>query len=567
MRGFEESKRFKKRSSIKGQYSEESNNFELYKKALTFQKEGILNKAAEIYNILIKNYYRNENIFINYAEVCQKLNNPNNAILLLKEAIKMNPRNSVSFFKMGYILNNKGNFYEAYPFAKKAIELNPNLWQGYHNLIKILRNLNRPKDAKDYAKSAKKLFSNNHLFLSLLGDINSDLGNFKEAIKCYKNAIELSPKDEITLYTFANFSIGIGNKKESINLFNKILKNNPLHSLSLYSLSTILDTEEDQVTKNKITKLRLDDFKSNYDRYTILFSKSHIFHKIKDFDKSAKFLKKANNLKLKVKPSNIETVIKTSKKIQEETSKDSSFNISNFQNLRDIFIVGLPRSGSTLVESIIGINKDVQNLGENSIFLNAYMESKRSNFADIDKIYLKYVKNYSSKKFTTNKMLSNYMYIPYIVSKLNHSKVIYTFRNPLDNILSMYRAKFNGGGNEYSSSLTDSAKYYIHQFNLMSFYRNKYKKHIYFLNYDKLVNHTELEIKKLINWLGFNWDKSYLQPNKNKQGFFTASNVQVRSPINNKSVGGWEKYSNIMEEPIKIFRINNFSLDSFKRFT
>ncbi len=513
MRGFEESKRFKKRSSIKGQYSEESNNFELYKKALTFQKEGILNKAAEIYNILIKNYYRNENIFINYAEVCQKLNNPNNAILLLKEAIKMNPRNSVSFFKMGYILNNKGNFYEAYPFAKKAIELNPNLWQGYHNLIKILRNLNRPKDAKDYAKSAKKLFSNNHLFLSLLGDINSDLGNFKEAIKCYKNAIELSPKDEITLYTFANFSIGIGNKKESINLFNKILKNNPLHSLSYYSLSTILDTEEDQVTKNKITKLRLDDFKSNYDRYTILFSKSHIFHKIKDFDKSAKFLKKANNLKLKVKPSNIETVIKTSKKIQEETSKDSSFNISNFQNLRDIFIVGLPRSGSTLVESIIGINKDVQNLGENSIFLNAYMESKRSNFADIDKIYFKYVKNYSSKKFTTNKMLSNYMYIPYIVSKLNHSKVIYTFRNPLDNILSMYRAKFNGGGNEYSSSLTDSAKYYIHQFNLMSFYRNKYKKHIYFLNYDKLVNHTELEIKKLINWLGFNWDKSYLQPN------------------------------------------------------
>ena len=112
--------------------------------------------------------------------------------------------------------------------------------------------------------------------------------------------------------------------------------------------------------------------------------------------------------------------------------------------IRDSFIVGLPRSGSTLVESIIGINEDVFNLGENSIFLNAFMESKKSDFYEMDEIYLKYAKNFSSKKFTTNKMLSNYMHIPYLLTKLEHSKVIYTFRNPLDNLLSMYRAKFNG---------------------------------------------------------------------------------------------------------------------------
>ena len=544
--------------------NDKKEKFDLYKRALNLQKQGDFIQASNIYKDLIKNKFQNQEVFLNYAAVCQYMNKPNDAILLLKEAIKINPNNSIPFFKMGFILNNNGRFYESLPFAKKAIELNPNLWQGYHNLIKILINLNRPKEAKLEAINAKRLFSNNHLFDSLLGDIHSSTGDFNEAIRYYKNAISISPNDEVTLYTFANFSVGIGNKKESVKFFNKVLKINPLHSLSFYSLSTIIDIEKDEIIKNKIIKLNLLEFKSNYDRYTILFSKSHIFHKLKDFDKSSDFLKKANDLKLKVRPSNIKYLINFSENIKKETSKDSSFDFSIFKNLRDIFIVGLPRSGSTLVESIIGINKDVFNLGENSIFLNAFIESKKSNFDEMDEIYSKYAKNFSSKKFTTNKMLSNYMHIPYLLTKLEHSKVIYTFRNPLDNLLSMYRAKFNGIGNEYSSSLIDSANYYLHQFNLMSFYSKKYCDNIYFLSYDKLVNYPETEIKKLIAWLGFSWDDSYLYPYKSKQGFFTASNVQVRSPINNKSVGGWRKYSKIMSEPLNFFNKNNFPLDSFE---
>ena len=107
----------------------------------------------------------------------------------------------------------------------------------------------------------------------------------------------------------------------------------------------------------------------------------------------------------------------------------------------------------------------------------------------------------------------------------------------------------------------------MHHFKIMSFYREKYKKHIYFLNYDKLVNNPDQEIKKLLNWLEFNWDENYLKPYKNKQGFFTASNVQVRSPINNKSVGGWEKYAIMMDEGLQFFKSNNFALNSFEKLT
>jgi len=539
-------------------------NLNLYKTAINLQNKEDFIQAAKIYNILLNKNYHTEQFFLNYALVCQNLKDTKSAILLYKEAIKINSNNFIPFFKMGFILNNNDRFYEAYPFAKKAIELNPKLWQGYHNFIKILINLNRPKDAINIAMKAKNQFSKNHLFNDLLGEVFKNIGCFEEAEKFFKHSISLAPNNEEALYNYANFLMGVGNKKDCIKILNKVLAINPQHSISYYLLSTVINLEKNQVIKNKIINFKINNFKTNEDRFNILFSKSHIYHKLNEFNKSSEVLRQANDLKLLDKPSNIKEVIKLSESIKNKAFSDKSFDKPMFKYLRDIFIVGLPRSGSTLVESIIGMNKDVHNLGENSILKNAYFESEKSHFSSMDQIYLKYSKNFSQKKFTTNKMLSNYMHIPHILSKLKHSKVIYTFRNPLDNILSMYRAKFTGLGNEYSSSLIDSAEYYIYQFKIMKLYREKYKKYIYFLSYDKLVNDPETEIRKIIDWLGFPWDASYLRPDKSQQGFFTASNVQVRSQINNQSVGGWMKYKELMKEPINLLKKNKFKLTSFE---
>ncbi|MBO8234082.1 hypothetical protein HA151_06065 [Prochlorococcus marinus XMU1419] len=565
MKGFKESE-VNKMDRDKKQHPK-NNNKALFQNALTLQKKGELEEASKIYHQLIKNKFLEEKVFLNYATICQQQNKFNDAILLLKNAIKINPKNFIPFFKMGFILNNRGRFYEAYPFAKKAIDLNPSLWEGYHNLIKILISLNKPKDAAIIAEKARNMFSNNHLFDGLLGDIYKDIGDFEEAKKNYNKAINKAPSDDETLYSYADFLVGIGRKEESINYLKKILNINPKHSISYYLLSTIVSPEKDQNLVNIILNTKITNFNTIYDKYTILFSKANIFHKKRNFEKSSELLKQANDFKLLDRPSNIERVIKYSELIKEKTNLDKSFDIPKFNFLRDIFIVGLPRSGSTLVESILGMNQDVYNLGENSILINALKESEESNYSNIDQLYFKFSQNFSKKKITTNKMLGNFMHIPHIVSKLEHSKIIYTFRNPLDNILSMYRAKFTGAGNEYSSSLIDTANYYVHHFKMMSFYREKYKNHIYFLNYDKLVNDPETQIKKILDWLGISWSNNYLNHHKSEQGFFTASNVEVRSPINNKSVGGWKNYSKLMREPLEFFQLNNFALDSFEKYS
>ena len=86
----------------------------------------------------------------------------------------------------------------------------------------------------------------------------------------------------------------------------------------------------------------------------------------------------------------------------------------------------------------------------------------------------------------------------------------------------------------------------------MTAYKNRYRSKIYDLNYDLLVSDPNKEIKSLISWLGWQWDNKYLSPHLNPRSVSTASSIQVRSPINSKSIGGWKNYKDILKPAIEI---------------
>ena len=115
----------------------------------------------------------------------------------------------------------------------------------------------------------------------------------------------------------------------------------------------------------------------------------------------------------------------------------------------------------------------------------------------------------------------------------------------------MYRAHF-GIGNNFSSSLVDSAKVYFDQEEIMKIYKKEFKNQIYELNYDELVTHPREEIQSLISWLGWKWNDFYLSPHLNNRKVSTRSNVQVRSPINTKSLGGWKNYKEMLRPAMEI---------------
>ena len=86
----------------------------------------------------------------------------------------------------------------------------------------------------------------------------------------------------------------------------------------------------------------------------------------------------------------------------------------------------------------------------------------------------------------------------------------------------------------------------------MSKYKNRFRSKIYDLNYDSLVSNSNKEIKSLISWLDWKWEDAYLSPHLNKRSVLTASSVEVRSPINVKSIGGWKNYKDMLKPAIEI---------------
>ena len=147
----------------------------------------------------------------------------------------------------------------------------------------------------------------------------------------------------------------------------------------------------------------------------------------------------------------------------------------------------MPRSGSTLVESILSMNSFVNPLGEINVLEKSFQEwSKIGEKKALIKIYSDKLKSYKALNITTNKWLYNYLYAGIIANHLPNAKIIHCYRNPLDNILSIYRAHF-ANGNEYSSSLDQSTKIYLNQVRLMDNYKQRFRSKIYDLNYDLLV--------------------------------------------------------------------------------
>ena len=435
-------------------------------------------------------------------------------VYLIKQGIK----DYRVFSNYGIFLNEIGKHKESESKLKKAISLNPEYANAYYNLAVLFIGQGDLEKAELELKKAIKFKSDFAIAHYNLGFILKDQGRLKEAETYTLKALEVDPQ-----FTDAYLS-----------------------------LSTMQTSDTSQKWHNQLFSESLLKNKNNRELVNIFFARSNIFHRKKQYEESAENLINANNIKLRMHKSEANLLIDKTKKLK-ISSENYERNNQEFKNYpMSIFIVGLPRCGSTLIESIISLNSKVKDLGEFNIFENSYREYKQSEKQmNLSEIYWKNLKITDNKTITTNKWLFNYQYAGIIAKAIPNAKIIHCYRNPLDNILSTYRAHF-ATGNNFSSSLVDSAKVYSDQDEIMQTYKKEFKNQIYSLNYDELVTHPSKEIKSLINWLGWNWNDLYLSPHLNNRKVSTRSNVQVRSPINTKSLGGWKNYKEMLRPAMEI---------------
>jgi len=558
------------------------------KKAFELQAQGKKLEAAKFYQYLINHGIQDQRIFSNYGVILKNLGKLKEAELSYRKAIDIKPDCVDAHYNLGNLLKNLGRLKEAELSYRKAIDIKSDYAQAHYNLGNLLINFRDFQKAElSYQKAIhiKPDYADAHYNL---GNLFRDLGRLKEAELSYRKAIDIKPD-----YAQAHYNLGVvlknlgnyqgaelsylkaidikpdyapahsnlgnlfrdlGRLKEAELLYLKAIQVNPDYSKAYYSLSLLKCSDKNKIWQDQLFSKSILKNISKKNQIDIYFARANIFHKEKNYVKSCKYLLLANNLKLELNSSRNLThrLINKSKELLIESKQININKKIKMNSSESIFIVGMPRCGSTLVESILSTKNNVYDLGEVNTLEESFLEYKKSKEdLNLAELYWEKVSNKTNLNITTNKWLYNFQYSGIIAQQIPGAKIIHCYRNPLDNILSIFRAHF-AQGNKYSSSLVDCTNVYLNQDTVMREYKKRFQAKIYDLNYDKLVRNPNQEIKSLISWLGWKWDDSFLKPHLNQRSVLTRSNVEIRSPINSNSIDGWKNYKDMLKPAIEI---------------
>lgn len=510
------------------------------KNILKFYEIGNFEEVALRTKHLIKKYPDVLELRNLLALAYKELNQSSEAIKLLEEARRIEPNNIHFLNNLGMIHSNLNNFELAKKYLNRALELKPDFFQSGNNLANLLLKINKTKEAIVILNSfLNKENSNNYLLNFTLGNAHQQAGNFDNA-KSY---------------------------------FEKCLEINPNRCDSDKAISLMTDYKNDK--SNHLLKMekKINNKLSKTDLMLLNFSLGKAYEDIKNYEKSFYYLKNANKLQNEFFNHNPLFEKKIFEKIK--LIFKNKFNTDNKNYISDkkvIFIVGMPRSGTTLIEQILSTNSKVYGAGElpfignfaDDLFFNPKGELNYDSlekveekiFENLNKNYFEKISSYNiAENIIIDKAPFNFKWIGLILKIIPNCKIIHCERDGMDICWSHYKNFFTSIKMDYAYSFENIANYYKLYLDIMSFWRKKFSKEIHNINYEKLIENPENEIKKLINYCEIDWNKNYLNFHKNTKSVQTASLAQVRSPLYKSSIKKWENFG---EELKKLEKLINY---------
>ena len=500
-------------------------------------------------------------------------NKTKEALLKCEKLIKILPDNSYIHNLYGLILQKKGQISKSITCFKKSLEHDPNNFSAMNNLGNSYKNSYNYKKAEDlYIKIIKKN-NKNIKVLNNYANLKKELNKYKEAKNLLLEAIKLEPNNVYILSNIAACCEAIGEKNEAKEYALKILSLDPKNSNNHKFLSAITDYQKDQKHLDVMKKLLVDENFINAtdsEKINLYFALGKAFEDVNDIESSYKILNEANKLKNKSTNFNFSKTEKLFNNVIKLFENIDENLIKKKQNLKQIiFICGMPRSGTTLVEQIIASHSKVNGAGEihylsniiNDFFLRDQKFDKQKIIEELSEekniIFEKYLEfiNYHNFKtdIITDKAPQNFIWIGFIKFFFPNSKIIHCSRNPKDNCLSIYKNYFTSETMSWAYDENSIAKYYNQYLKLMNFWKLKFEDSIFDANYEQIVDSPEKEIKKMISFCNLGWENDCLNFYKNKKTpIQTVSVSQASKPIYKSSVNSSKAYSPYLSEMFNI---------------
>jgi len=395
-----------------------------------------------------------------------------------------------------------------------------------------------------------------------LGKIYFALNDYKKSIIYFRKCNQIQPNSPKVLYNLALVFQGLGKINEAEKLFNKLININPNDIRSYYGLFNLSINNITEKYKKKLKDLSNSGKINLFEKTLINFIFSKLKKKEKKFKEEIKFLDLSHKLCFQSNYNyNIQSNLYYKKiiknhfnKIEYEGSIKTNINLSKF---KPIFIIGLPRSGSTLVESLISQSSNqILSFGEfhainMSIFdqIASTIYSENFNFNNFkftineEKFQNSLLERYGNieNKIFIDKSLENFFNIEIILKFFPDAKFLHTFRNFNDSIIGIYQRMMPDLS--WSHDIKNILEYANNYKMIINYFKNKYPKYILDIDLEKLTNDQKNESQRIFDFCNIDWNDDVLNFNK-KNKLFTKTNsfLQIRNKIDKYNINKYETY-------------------------
>ena len=497
----------------------------------------------------------------------------------IKVLINDSPEQARYWYLYSIIAQQLKNSLSAIEYAKKALEIEELPEFSIQLAMAYQQNLNF-FSAQQVADNASKMFIDNAHQWNALGNVYSAASNTDKAEIMYLKAVNMAPNIHHFLFNLATAYRANGKLEDAEETYDKLLCIKPDDYEALYNRSQLSKTNY-IASLEKALKTNVEHWR---DEVYIHFALAKENEDIEDFSSSFSHLQKGcqlrrnhSNYKVEGDLQAIELIINT---FNSDVLKQTNHNN---QSNEPIFVLGLPRTGTTLVERILSSHSEVFSAGELQNFsakmvemINEHWSKTRTdkNFdksnmiaasLDIDHHLLGQAYINSTRPLTghtthfIDKLPLNYLYIGLIAKSLPNAKIIHLTRHPLDTCYAIYKTLFKDAY-PFSYCLNDLGRYYLAYHKLMKHWHQVLPGKILDVSYDKLVENQLSESRKIIEYCNLEWQEQCLSFHLNPQTSTTASSAQVRQPIYTSSVEKWRHYETQLQPLINMFTAEGITL-------
>lgn len=461
-----------------------------------------------------------------------------------------------------------------------ALSIQPSLACASRDLCGALKEMGRTEEAVQAGRRAIELAPNDPETNYKLASALHEWKDFEAAFKYYQRANELLPDNPAILFDLAQMHLGRGETDEAKRHFRRVIELYPREIESHRQLMRLTKYTSLEHTDIKRVKAMLNEkWLSANDKTAAYFMLSKAYRDCKMYDESFRYASEGNKIQDRIHKFDIAEFASYITRIIEFYSKDriSHHKRAGHESRTPIFIVGTPRSGTTLTEQILCGHSKVFGAGELTWVstcanaLSGFLKSSQtypdcvseldgSRLNELANKYLRYLRSLAGNQpFVTDKMPGNFLHLGLIHILFPNARIIHCQRERRDACVSMFLEYFPGVV-PYSYNLRSLGAYYSEYLRIMEHWRKVIPQKVMLeLRYENLVTEQETETARLLEFLDLEWEESCLHFYNVKRRVYTASHLQVSRPLYSTSIARWkfyEKHLKPLEEGFNYRNIN-----------